>query len=191
MLKKYIILSLFLSLFIAPSGYAHFHYKINTTAHLQVNKKGQLAAIAMSWVYNEEVSGILLRSGRPLNILADDVMSDLLKLDYYTHLAFNGKKVLTNNVQTYKFEKITKNKQTLLKLSFILPLKSPLYLQGNNTLAIIHTDPGASASLFYRNTNHLILGPSFSSFCTPEVKAIKDFENGEAPEIVKINCTAK
>jgi len=190
MLKKVTFLSLLLSLFIAPISYAHFHYEINSTATLQANKKNQLTGVAMSWVYNEEVSGIMLRAGRPLNALAKDIMKDLLALDYFTRLEFNGKKVLTKKVSQYSLEKITQNKQNLLKLNLVLPLKSPLYLQGNNTLRIIHTDAGASATLFYRNSNHLILG-KFASFCTPKVKAIKGFENGEAPEIVNINCTAK
>ena len=191
MLKKITVLGLLLSVFIAPISYAHFHYTINSTATLQSNEKKQLTAVAMSWVYDEEVSGIMLRSDRALDDLATDVMNDLLKLDYFTRLEFNGKAIATKKVSNYKLEKITRDKKNLLKLNFVLPLKSPLYLQGNNTLRIIHTDAGASASLFYRNTNHIILGANFASFCTPEVKAIKGFENGEAPEIVNINCIKK
>ena len=191
MLKKITFLGLLLSLFIAPISTAHFHYEINSTATLQANEKNQLTAVAMSWVYNEEVSGIMLRSDRPLKELAGDIMNDLLTLDYFTHLELNGKKIITLDVSSYKLEKVTQNKKNLLKLNLILPLKSPLHLQGNNTLRIIHTDAGASASLFYRNTNHLIVGDSFASFCTPEVKAIKGFVHGDVPEIVNINCTAK
>ena len=187
MFKKISFLSLLLGLLIAPSAYAHFHYKINSTAALQANDKKQLQAIAMSWVYDENVSGILLRSGQPLNELAKGIMDDLSQLNYFTRLTLNGKTITTKKVTHYTLKKIVQNKKNLLKLSFVLPLKSPLYLQGN-TLGIIHTDPGASASLFYRNTNHLITGSIFSSFCKPDVKAVKDFKNGEAPEIVSVNC---
>jgi len=189
-MKKTTFLCLLLSLLITPSVYAHFHYEINATATLQANEKKQLKAIAMSWVYNEEVSGIMLRADQTLNDLSDGIMSDLLKLDYFTRLEFNGKTVATTDVTSYKLEKITQNNKNLLKLSFVLPLKSPLYLQGKNTLSIIHTDAGASASVFYRNTNHLIVGSSFTSFCKPSVSAVKDFSHGEVPETVNINCRA-
>ncbi|MCK5813342.1 MAG: DUF1007 family protein [Cocleimonas sp.] len=186
-MKKITLLLALWSLLFASLAYAHFHYNITATATLQANNKKQLTAVGMEWVYGQEVSGMMLKSGQSINALANGIMTDLVKLDYFTQLELNGKRIAIKQVTDYKLVKIKQGNQNLLKLSFLLPLQSPLFIQGN-TLAIVHTDPGASASIFYHHTNNIILGNTFKSLCQSNIQAIKGFEAGEAPELVRISC---
>jgi ABC-type uncharacterized transport system substrate-binding protein len=187
-MKKIILLLVLSGLLLAPPSYAHFHYNITATATLQANEKKQLTAVGMEWVYDQEVSGMMLKSGQSINALANGIMVDLVKLNYFTQLEFNGKRIATKQVTHYTLINIKQGNQNLLKLSFLLPLKSPLFIQGN-TFAIVHTDPGASASVFYLHTNNIVLGNTFKALCTPSIQAIKGFEAGEAPELVRISCS--
>ncbi len=186
-MKKIIGLFAVCSLLLTSLSYAHFHYNIASTATLHANDKRQLTAVGMSWVYDQEVSGMMLKSGQSINDLANGIMTDLVKLNYFTQLEFNGKRIATRRVSNYKLAPIKQGNKNLLKLSFVLPLQSPLFIQGN-TLGIVHTDPGASASIFYRHTNNIILGQTFKSLCQASIQAIKGFEAGEAPELVRVSC---
>ena len=186
-MKKIIGLFAVCTLLLASFSYAHFHYKINATATLYANDKKQLTAVGMSWVYDQQVSDMMLKSGQSINNLANGIMTDLVELNYFTQLEFNGKRIATTRPKNYQLVSIKQGNKNLLKLSFVLPLQSPLFIQGN-TLSIVHTDPSASASIFYHHANNIILGEAFKSLCQSRVQAIKGFEAGEAPELVKIRC---
>lgn len=186
-MKKIIGLLILSAILFTPLSHAHFHYNISSVATLQSNEKKQLTAVAMSWIYDQEVSSMMLKSGQNINNLANGIMTDLAKLNYFTQLEFNGKRIPTSRVRNYKLIPIKQSNKNLLKLSFVLPLQSPLFIQGN-TLGIVHTDSGASASIFYRHANNIILGETFKSLCQSSIQAIKGFEVGEAPELVRISC---
>ena len=83
-MKKIILLLALWGLLLAPLSYAHFHYNITSTATLQANDKKQLIAVGMEWVYDQEVSGLMLKSGQSINALANGIMVDLVKLNYFT-----------------------------------------------------------------------------------------------------------
>lgn len=187
-MKKITLLLALWGLLLAPLSYAHFHYKITATATLQANAKKQLTAVGMEWIYDQEVSDLMLKSGQSINALASGIMVDLVKLNYFTQLELNGKRIAIKQVTDYKLTNIKQGNQNLLKLSFLLQLKSPLFIQGN-TFAIVHTDPGESASIFYRHTNNIVLGNTFKSLCKSSIQAIKGFAVGEAPELVRMNCS--
>ncbi len=182
-MKKIIGLLVLGSLFIATVSYAHFHYKISATATLQANAKKQLTAVKMSWLHDKTVSNLMLKSGQSTGQLASGIAGDLVDLDNFTQLQFNGKRIVTGRVTQYQLIKV----KDQLKFSFTLPLKSPLFIQGG-MLSIAHTDPGASASIFYHSANNISLGNTFSSLCKKSVQTIQGFEVGEAPEAVRISC---
>jgi ABC-type uncharacterized transport system substrate-binding protein len=182
-MKKIRWLLVLASLFLATVSYAHFHYKINATATLQANAKKQLTAVKMSWLHDKVVSNLMLKSGQSMDQLAAGIATDLKDLDNFTQLKFNGKRIVTGRVTQYQLVKV----KDQLKFSFTLPLKSPLFIQGN-TLSIAHTDPGASATIFYHNANNIVLGNTFKPLCKKSVQAIQNFKIGEAPERVQINC---
>ncbi|MCK5809729.1 MAG: DUF1007 family protein [Cocleimonas sp.] len=182
-MKKIIGLLALGSLFITTLSDAHFHYKINATATLQANAKKQLTAVKLSWLHDKTVSDLMIKSGQSMDQLAKGVAGDLADLDNFTQLTFNGKRVVTGHVTQYQLVKV----KDQLKFSFTLPLKSPLFIQGH-TLRIAHTDPGASASIFYHHANNITLGNTFKSLCKKHVEAIQGVEVGEAPETIQISC---
>lgn len=186
-MKKITWLFIWGSLLLTPLSFAHFHYKINAVATLQTNTKKQLTAIEMSWVYDPTVSELMLKSKQTMDELVKSIADDLVKLNNFTQLNFDGKHIVTTRVTQYHIEKIKRNNKDQIKFSFTLPLHSPLFIQGH-TLSIVHTDPGASATIFYHNTNNLVLGNTFKPICQSRVQAIQGFEVGEAPEAVRINC---
>lgn len=183
------IIGLFLlgGLLFSPLSLAHFHYKISATAGLQVNTKKQLTAVKMSWVYDQTVSAMMLKSGQSVDTLAKTMVDDLVELDNFTQLTFNGRRIVTARVTEYKLVKLNKDNKPQMQFSFVLPLQSPLFIQGN-TLSIAHTDPEASASIFYHDVKNITLGSSLSALCHIDLKAIQEFEEGEAPEAISIHC---
>ena len=189
-MKKISVLSLLCGLLLTPFSYAHFHYEVNSQATLVANAKNQLSAVKFSWIYSPEVSDMMLKSGQSMEQLSNSVMSDLLKLDYFTRLEFNGKKIPTSNAIEQKLMSFKQNDMNLLKLNFTLPLKSPMYIQGKNSIGLIHQDPNASATIYFRHADNLLLG-NFAADCQGSVIAKKTFGEGETPEVVTINCKAK
>jgi ABC-type uncharacterized transport system substrate-binding protein len=186
-MKKIIGLLLWGSLLLTPLSFAHFHYKISSVATLQANAKQQLNAIEIAWVYDPIVSEMMLKSGQNMDQLVKSIADDLVQLNNFTQLNFDGKRIVTGRVTQYHIEKIKRANKDLIKFSFTLPLRSPLFIQGH-TLSIVHTDAGASASIFYHSANNLILGDTFKPLCQSSVRAIQGFEVGEAPEAVQISC---
>jgi ABC-type uncharacterized transport system substrate-binding protein len=186
-MKKIIGLLVWGSLLLTPLSFAHFHYKINAVATLQANEKKQLTAIEMSWLYDPTVSELMLKSGQSMDQLVKSIADDLVTLNNFTQLNFDGRRIVTGRVTQYHIEKMRRGNKDQIKFSFTLPLRSPLFIQGH-TLSIIHTDSGASASIFYHNANNLLLGNTFKPPCQSRAPATQGFEVGEAPEVVRINC---
>jgi ABC-type uncharacterized transport system substrate-binding protein len=187
MMKKMIGLLIVASVLFSPLSMAHFHYKISATATLLANEKKQLTAIQMSWLYDPNVSGMMLKSGQNMDALVKGIADDLAKLNNFTLLTFNGKRIVTKRVTQYHIATVKHGKQEQVKFSFTLPLQSPLFLQGSR-LNIVHTDTGASASIFYHSANNIVLGKAFKPFCQTTVTPIQGVEAGEAPETVQIRC---
>jgi ABC-type uncharacterized transport system substrate-binding protein len=186
-MKKIIGLFLIWGILFSPISLAHFHYKMSATAELQENSKKQLTAVAMSWLYDPTVSGMMLKSGQNMDELAKGMVKDLVELDNFTQLKFNGRRIVTERVTQYQLMKINQGGKIQMKFSFVLPLQSALFIQGN-TLSIAHTDPGASASIFYHRGNNIVSGSTFSTLCRTDLKAVEGFEVGEAPETISIHC---
>lgn len=189
-MKKISLLTLLCALLLTPLSYAHFHYEINSQATLIANEKQQLSSVKLSWIYSPEVSEIMLKAGQPMEALSKSVFNDLAALNYFTRLTLNGKNIPTSKVTEHQLISIKQNNMNLLKLNFTLPLAAPLYIQGNNTLGIDHKDPSASATLFFRHTDNILLG-NFAEKCHATVTQKTEFNEGETPEVVTISCKAK
>ncbi|MCK5896871.1 MAG: DUF1007 family protein [Cocleimonas sp.] len=187
MMRKMIGLLILASLLLSPLSNAHFHYKISSTATLQGNEKKQLTAINMSWLYDATVSSLMLKSGQSMDALVKSIADDLVELNNFTLLTLNGKRIVTKRVAKYHIETVKHGAKEQIKFSFILPLQSPLFIQGSN-LGIVHTDSGASASIFYHSANNILLGKTFKPLCQATVTPIQGVEAGEAPENVHIRC---
>lgn len=181
------LISLFLLFSVQPS-FAHFHYEAEVTTTLQLDENNQLSAIKISWIYDPEVSELMLKDNPDLKSLSNGLIKDLAKLDYFTHLKLNDKPLQTEAVKKYTLEKLGKKDQTRLKLKLTLPLKTPIKLQGKNAFAIDHTDPSGSAILYYENANSIQFDKKLEPDCLTMIEEKKDFEHGESPQIVTIYC---
>ena len=181
------ILSISTALF-SPSVLAHFHYELPITSTLQANAKHQLKAIKMSWIYDDEVSEMMLQDQKDVKKLGDKLINDLDKLGYFTFLKLNGKSLETSKVELFKLEEIKFDGYSKLKLTFTLPLKTPVSLQGNNTLNIRHEDGTASAIIYYDKPSYLSIDNNLNSNCKADIREKKDFEEGESPQDVKVVC---
>ena len=166
---------------------AHFHYEAAVTTTLQTSNT-ELTALNISWVYDTEVSQMMLSESENLKTFADGLMHDLAELNYFTQLTLNNKPLQTAAPTQYKLEKIGKGEDTQLKLSFTLPLKKPVSLEGKTRLDIDHTDSSGSAILFYESTNNIRFSKSIAPICIADIKEIPDFKHGESPQEVAVAC---
>lgn len=177
-------------LMMAYPAFAHFHYNIDVTNTLQVNQNNQLTGFRFSWVYNEEVSQIMLEDNPDLNAFGKGLMEDLNELGYFTQVQLNGKPLPTTKVTSYHLDKINLNNKPRLKLSFTLPLAAPVNLTGNNMLTIEHPDPSGSAIVTYRDVNHILLADIKKTTCKPSIKNKPQVEHGKASQTIQISCRA-
>jgi ABC-type uncharacterized transport system substrate-binding protein len=193
-IKNTTILSTLLTLlFFATPVFSHsYHYELQVTNTLQTNDKKQLEALQLSFLYDGDVSDVMLQDEKDLNKLAEKLTSDLATLGYFTQIKLNGKVLNTQKASKVKLEKITSKGKDgnfdVLKLNFTLALKSPVTLGNNSKLAFFHEDPTAAAILYYESANKIILGDNLKSSCNASVKEKGKFKEGEFPQIIKVNC---
>lgn len=170
------------------SSFAHFHYEAEANTVLQTNKDKNLSALNISWVYDPEVTEMMLKDNDDLKDFGKGLIKDLDKLSYFTKLTLDGKHLKTAKVETYKLEKVGKDQDTRLKLSFTLPLVTPVALKGKTTLLIDHTDPSASAVIYYDTATSISFDKTLDPNCIADVKDKKEYEHGETPQLVKVFC---
>lgn len=171
-------------------AYAHFHYEGAVTTTFNLNDKDQLASLDISWVYDYEASELMLKDNEDIKALGDTVVSDLSKLGYFTKITFNEKELKKQTVKKYTLEKLGKGKETQLKLSFTLPLETPVSLKGKNFIALDHTDSTGSAILYYASNKNIVLGSKLEPHCITLIKEKPDFEHGQSPQDVSLFCEA-
>jgi len=190
-MKSVLLSSFFISFFLftsTQSAFAHFHYEAGATTELKTNKDGKLSALDISWVYDPEVTDMMLKDNDDLKEFGEGLIKDLAKLSYFTKLKLNAKVIKTSKVETYKLEKVGKDEDTRLKLSFTLPLETPVALKGKTTLLIDHTDTSASAIIYYDTATSISFDKTLDPHCIADVKDKKDYEHGETPQLVNVFC---
>ncbi len=192
--------SLFLSILLLPflllttQVFAHsYHYEMQVTNTLQANEKKQLLAVKLSFLYDGEVSNVMLQDKKDLDKLGKKLISDLKKLGYFTQIKLDGKVLNTQSAHNISLKKIsTKDEKEgdfdVLKLGFTLKLKKPANLAGNHTLAFFHEDPSSAAILYYESAEHIIMSPVLKNSCKASVEEKGKFEEGEFPQIIRVNC---
>ena len=191
MKNKRLITSLFISLLTLPQlVFAHFHYELGLTAHLQANQKQQLNAIKITMTYGEEVSKLMLQDAKNINTLGEQLIADLDKLGYFTVLKLNNTYLETAKVEAYQLAEIKQDGHSKLRLNLLLPLKTPVSLKGNNILELKHEDVNASAIIFYKDTDAIRIDDNLHKNCTVNIKEKETFEEGESPQVIKVICKA-
>ncbi len=194
-MKKLLLLNtLLLAIaFFTTQAFAHsYHYEIQVSNNLQTNDKDQLEALNISFLYDGDVSKVMLQDENNLEVLGNKLIKDLGQLGYFTQVKVNGVVVDTQKASEVKLNKITSNgkegKFDVLQLNFTLKLKAPAPLIPNSEIAFDHEDPTAVAILYYENAKQIILGNNLKDNCKASVKEKDKFEEGEFPQIVRVRC---
>ena len=184
------ILSLFifvLGLFFSPLALAHFHYELPLETTLQTNAKGELTGLNITWVYDDALTELMLKDQKDISKLGKKLMSDLHTLSYFTAIKLNGKALNLAKVSDHSLQELKHKDYKNLELKFTLPLKKPISLVGKNTLELRHEDANASAILYYDKPQNLQLG-KLKDHCKVDITEKKNFEEGEAPQNIKVVC---
>ncbi len=187
MKKKLSLFGLLFGLLFSPLALAHFHYDLPLRTTLQTNTKGDLTALNITWMYDDELTDLMLKDQKDVKKLGKKLINDLQLLSYFTAVKLNGKGLNFSKVSDYNLQEIKHKDYKNLELTFTLPLKKPVSLTGKNTLNFRHEDANASAILYYDKPQHLQLG-KLKSHCKVDITEKKTFEEGEAPQNVKVVC---
>jgi len=198
-MKKTLLLTTLFTLvitFFTMQAFAHsYHYEVQISNQLQSNDKSQLEALKLTFLYDGEVSNVMLQDQKDLDKLAKTVMTDLGKLAYFTQAKLNGKVLEFTKPSDVKLEKIhikPKNKKEaafdVLRLHFTLALKTPVKIAKNSEITFDHEDPTAAAILYYEDAKHISLSENLSNDCKVSVKEKGKFKEGEFPQIIRVNC---
>ena len=178
----------FLLTVIMQPVFAHFHYELPIKSTLVTNANQQLTAMKLSWIYDDEVSDLMLKSQKNVKKLGAKLINDRDKLCYFTSLKLDGKSLKTGKVSQFNLEEIKHKDYSNLKLSFTLPVTPPVSLKGNHTLVVNHEDATASAILYYDKPQDLRTSGALKAKCKTIVVEKKKFDEGESPQDVKVVC---
>jgi ABC-type uncharacterized transport system substrate-binding protein len=193
-MKKSLFLSLFLAvIFFTTQAFAHsYHYELQVTNALQTNDKNELEALKLTFLYDGEVSKVMLQDQKNLDKLGKTLIKDLGKLGYFTQVKLNGKVLNTNKAQDIKLEKISVKSKSAsydaLQLHFTLVLKKPVSIAKNSEIMFVHEDPTEAAILYYENADHILVEGNLKDNCKSSVKEKSKFAEGEFPQIIRVHC---
>jgi len=183
-MKKILFISLLLLAGFVQTGFSHsYHYEVAVTTRFDV-VKDQLQALKMTWLYDEEVSQVMLQDNKNLDVFKKKLIRDLGKLGYFTQIKINGKKVIFDKAK----DVVLKKENKVLKLFFTLPLRTPELIHKGSHINVEHKDPTAIAILYYDNPSRISIEGAMKNRCKSSVKDKAKFEDGEFPQLVGISC---
>jgi len=175
---------------------AGFHYQLDLTAKLVNNPQNELTAIQMNWIYDKELSAILMdvedlseaNKEASLEKRKAEIFKGLTEVKYFTTVLLNKNVLEVGKVENYK---LRLNKESRLEMNLTLPLTKPQALQGN-TLEIVVTDDSAVGLATFVDTSRMLLGEQFKSICQqPDLAQKKLAEvdgHAQVVETMTINC---
>jgi ABC-type uncharacterized transport system substrate-binding protein len=175
---------------------AGFHYQLDLTAKLVNNPQNEVTAIQMSWVYDKELSAILMdgedlseaKREETLKKRAADILNGLQEVKYFTTVMIDKKVIEYAEVETYA---LRLNKESRLQLNLTLPLKQKQALKGR-TLEIVVTDDSAVGLATFIDTSHMLLSDEIKALCKPpalEQKKLTEIDgHAQITETMTIDC---
>ena len=175
---------------------AGFHYQLDLTAKLANNPQNEVTAIQMSWVYDKELSAILMdgedlseaKREETLKKRAADILNGLQEVKYFTTVMIDKKVIEYAAVETYA---LRLNKESRLQLNLTLPLKEKQILKGR-TLEIVVTDDSAVGLATFIDTDHMLLSDEIKALCKPPAlvqKKLAEIDgHAQITETMTIDC---
>ena len=200
-IKKSLLLStafvaLLSMMLLSTQVFAHsYHYEVQVSNALKFNDDKQLEALRLSFIYDGEVSAVMLQDEKDLDKLGKSLIKDLEKLAYFTQAKIDGKVLEFKEASDIKLESTKEqgeDKETYdaLKLNFTLALKKPAALNKDSNIGFFHEDPTEAAILYYDNAKSITVSDSLKDNCKASVKEKGDFKEGEFPQVVSVDCKA-
>lgn len=160
-----LLATVFLAVFLISSAQAHTFYWVKMKTHIKANSDdGKLSSIDFTWVYDKDISKIMVESRdmsknmRNISLieLADDIMGDLAKAEFFVHLP---SKLINSDSHAIKFE------DDELTLKFTLTLKEPIEFSKDKPTEIWVYDPNFMGDLSYAKDNDLTLDDNLAKTC--------------------------
>lgn len=185
-----------LTLAMQTSFAAGFHYQLDLTAKLVGGPQGELTAIQMSWIYDKELSAILMdgedlseaKRETPLKERTPDILSGLTDVKYFTTVLLDKNALEFADAENYQ---LNLTKESRLQMNLTLPLKKSQIVKGR-TLEIIVTDDSAVGLATFIDTDHLLLGEQFETLCkkpTLVQKKLAEVDgHAQVTETMTIDC---
>lgn len=190
---KKILFSFLLTLTLTHNSFAGgYHYQIDVMSRLLGNQQGNIGALQMSWLYDEEITKILLQGEdltpakrqQSLQSVGNRIMADLQGLNYFTQLQLNGKTLPMSNNISFIVELLNDKN---LRLLFDLPLAQAVPAT-RATFSISVADPNGTALLFYNSAERVAIDPSVTAQCHINLVNFENSEHGKATQRVDITC---
>lgn len=162
------------ALFAPVAHAAGFHYQLNLTATLQSDAAGKLSALQMTWIYDKELSAILMdgedlsdaNREATLQRRAKDILEGLTGVGYFTTVLVDDQAVAHTEVTDYNIA-ITNDDR--LQVNMALPFETAQALKGH-VLKVVVSDATAVGLATFITRDNLILGDVFSEQCeAPEL----------------------
>ena len=187
---KSFIISSFLFLFPLQLLHAHTeHQEIQVKSTFHVNQQQQLSSLTMVWLYDTISSQDMLSHEKDINRLAKVLVSDLARFSFFTRLNSGDRRLIANRINKYKVMKVTdKENNPALQLTVTLLFNKPIATKSIQNIQIDHSDPTGISLLFYDNAKDIVLTNELKSRCKPKVIEREEFQEGEFPQLVSINC---
>jgi ABC-type uncharacterized transport system substrate-binding protein len=177
---------------------AGFHYQFDLTAKLVNNPQNEITAIQMSWVYDKELSAILMdgedlseaKREETLKRRAADILTGLRDVNYFTTVSMDKTAIEFAEVETYALHL---NKESRLQLNLTLPFKEKQILQGHS-LEILVTDDSAIGLATFIDTDHMLLSDALKALCkAPSLiqRTLAEIDgHAQITETMTIDCKA-
>lgn len=157
---------------VTPVQAGGLHYQVSTSSVFYTDNSGQLAGVRMNWVYDPEVSAIILdgqdRSEAGIHEVGEYMMSDLHELGYFARFTMNGHPLPIAQVTDYNI-KITDDNS--IQLGLQVPLQQSVEVAGKS-ISLTLADPDGSGSLVYANADRIALEGVLADRCSlPDLRA--------------------
>lgn len=186
--KRFVFLLFFIIISLSAAAHTE-HEEIQVKSTFEVNKRQQLSAISMVWLYDTFSSEDMLSHEKDINRLAKVLISDLSRFNFYTRLNSGDRRLVANRVNKYKLRKVKdKDNNLALELSFTLLFNKPVKISTLKDIKIDHSDPTGRGILFYDKAEDISLANELKSKCRSNLKEKNEFIEGQFPQVANITC---
>lgn len=150
------------------------HYQVSTSTRFMADQAGNMQGFRMNWVYDPEVSAIIV-DGRDLSNgglrkMGEDIMADLYSLGYYIQFTANDQPVPIKKVEQFTIELVEEGS---ILLGMQVNLKQPVPVAGK-IFRLKLVDPDGSARLVYSGVDRIVLDNNLVKKCAaPTLESAK------------------